>query len=192
MSILIGQDLSHHNNEDIILKSADFIWIKATEGKTYTDPSVEDFLKAIAIERKDNLPVIGFYHYARPENGNKAEDEAKHYLYTIREHAGKCIYALDLEGDAFRVGDRQAALWANTFMDTVKQVTGARCFLYIGRGQYMAREFNRHINKTYPVWCANWDVTDIRGFKMWQVDSRPFDLDIWTGTLEELVQYAVR
>lgn len=66
------------------------VYIKATEGVTYTDPTYRDFYnKAKAAGLK-----VGFYHFLR---ANNPVDEAKHFLDTIAGLVVDCKYAIDIE-----------------------------------------------------------------------------------------------
>lgn len=118
--MLFGFDISHHNGngsshvENCIRKvrelygqSPDFCFIKATEGKTYTDPMCTINVRKAA----ENSLVIGLYHYARPEN-NSAMQEAKHfcdmYEYLASDYACSdmsLIPCLDWEGNRLSITD---------------------------------------------------------------------------------------
>lgn len=66
------------------------VYIKATEGITYTDPTLKSFYdKAKMAGLK-----VGFYHFLR--NNNPIE-EAKHFLNNISNFTVDCKYAIDVE-----------------------------------------------------------------------------------------------
>lgn len=188
--MLIGQDLSHHNPKSHMLQNSEFIWLKATEGKTYVDPELDSWLEHIARERQDNLPIMGFYHYARPENGNSAEAEAEHFFNTVRPHVGKCLLALDLEGEAFNVELSKLRSWTNRWLSHIHDKTGVTPFIYCGETQ--AKMLNGYIPENTPYWIARWN-TSVKPLRcdIWQFTSKPFDMSIFYGSREELVSRAL-
>lgn len=195
-SFLIGQDLSHHNGNDVILDNAAFIWLKATEGWSFKDTSIDSKLRHIAETRSDDLPIMGFYHYARPEN-NSAETEVIHFVNTIKTHIGQCLMALDWEGDAVNTKKftaKQQAQWINTFCRQVKSRTRVIPFLYISYAAY--KIILKYIDEDIPVWIAKYgtkpDVLNPNHPLMWQFTSNPVDLDLWYGTKAQLASYAIK
>lgn len=195
-NFLIGQDISRYNNNDVVLDNAAFIWIKSTEGITYQDKTMNDKLMHIAETRADDLPIIGFYHYARPEN-NVAEREAIHFVNTIKTHIGSCLMALDWEGDAVdtkKFSRKQQAAWINTFCRQVRSRTRVTPFLYISHAAY--KILVDFIDVDIPIWIAKYgkkpDVLNAKHPLMWQFTSTPMDLDLWYGTKAQLASYAIK
>ena len=117
-----GIDISEaQKNIDLTKIDFDFVIIKATEGKTYTDPC---FFKHLNNALKIGKP-IGFYHYARPEN-NSPHDEVDNFLKEIGDYIGKGIPFLDWESIAKYNVD-----WAKAWMDEFYSRTGVKPIIYM-------------------------------------------------------------
>ena len=116
--MLRGCDISKWQGADGVFKvmefcpkNSDFIIIKASEGKTYTDPC----LQANVDNCRINGILIGLYHFARPEN-NEPEDEALSFYKTCLSTGlkiGDFLPCLDYEAEAHRYGSE----WALRFID---------------------------------------------------------------------------
>lgn len=194
--MVVGGDFSRHNTE--IPEGLGFIWLKATEGKTYVDPKLNDHITTIAARgHYATLPVMGFYHFARPDN-NGPEEEAKHYLDVIEPHVGKCLMALDWEVPEITnewTCDKQYR-WANDFMDYIVKKTGVTPLFYTSR--YVAGSFAHYFRGFLSdrLWLADYNgaiVSSVYEVKpvMQQMYTTPFDIDIFRGTREELVKLAL-
>lgn len=189
-----GFDISHHNGNNAIemcmSRESDlqFVIIKATEGKTWVDP----MLRRNAADAGIYGLGIGFYHYARPENGNSPEDEAKHFVRTIAKYIGNAVLVLDYEGQAHVYGQD----WALKFLDTVYDMTGVRPLIYLS-GSYL-KGYGKIARSNYGLWVASytykpgkyvstseWDI-----YAMWQYENTPFDLDEFNGSIKQFEAYA--
>lgn len=165
-------------------RNYDFVVIKATEGKTYDDVNMTRHAQnALA-----NGQLIGFYHYARPEN-NSAEDEAEHFVRVVKPYIGKAILALDYEGTALNYG----AAWALKWLDAVYQKTGVRPLIYLQGSQ--VRNYESVMKKNYGLWAAHWGVDSPSiapwsFYAMWQYRGDPLDLDLFNGDKETWMAYA--
>lgn len=87
----IGIDLSHHNSgiawEDL---EVDFVYLKATEGSTWTDPKFREYMKCC----KENNIYVGAYHFFTCTSTGKKQFE------NFRKVAGKkidLVPVLDIE-----------------------------------------------------------------------------------------------
>lgn len=190
--ILWGCDISHYNDPNMIPRNSAFVFIKSTEGKTFVDPALHTNLQWIADSMNKDLPIIGFYHFARPDN-NDAKSEAEHYLSTIHDHIGKCIMALDIEGTQLHV--RNVEDWCKTWLDYVRDNTGALPFIYTSA--YALSKFD-DIKGRYPLWVAHYNISKprvdrIKWFDypiMWQYTSKPIDCDMFYGDRADLIKFA--
>lgn len=191
--MIIGQDVSHHNELGQVLDDVSFIWIKATEGKGYGDPAMDDILKHIASKRSDNLPIIGFYHYCRPELGNTAIAEADNFIKRIKPHIGSCLYALDLEGKALNIGKIKLQRWVDDWCLEVTRHTG-RVKPFIYSNPWVFDSLIPAVKGKYPLWSAHWQTSEkwCEDYTIWQFTSKPFDLDLFRGSAAELARYAVQ
>ena len=183
--MLKGIDISEWQDiNPTAYKDYDFIVMKATEGKTYDDPNMASHAQnALA-----NGQLIGFYHYARPEN-NSAEDEAEHFLRVVKPYIGKAVLALDYEGTALKYG----AEWALKWLDAVYQKTGVRPLIYLQGSQ--VKNYKSVMEKNYGLWVAHWGVDSPTiapwsFYAMWQYRGNPLDLDLFNGDKEAWKAYA--
>lgn len=136
-----GDDLSNWQRPPWPRLPTSFIFAKATEGKTYRDPSYKTWRR---LARKHGK-TFGAYHFARPEYGNTAQEEAAYFLRTAKLGPGD-LAILDYEVYAQRGAD-----WVEEFCDFVD--TQARCdtLLYTNRsiGEQLVRSGHR------PLWIAD-------------------------------------
>lgn len=159
----------------------DFYIIKASEGNGYKDPRLDQHYNQVASWKKP----YGFYHFARPDLGNKPEAEAEWFLYLVGHHAGKCIYALDLEGLSLKYAGY--ARWARQWLDYVYNKTGVRPLIYI-QGS-IATTVATHVKSGgYGLWAASdpsyyyaWDFIAIQQKVYNNLDHNTFygNLDAW-------------
>lgn len=193
--MLNGIDISHHNSRQIAagtlnITRPDFVIMKATEGRTYRDPLMNQYLSTLDMSRQ----LFGFYHYARPEN-NDPDAEAKHFLSRVGEYAGRALLALDVEGKSFTVGDQKLAAWVLEWCRYVEDETGVLPLVYTGTeglkriGDAILREdiglwypryrteLKKEMYAPYPFWA------------IWQFTSTPWDMDRFNGNRDQWMKY---
>src|SRR5689334_19243725 len=108
--MLPGIDVSDNNGQvdwgAVAGAGYGFAIAKVTEGTGFVDPTFAGNWSAM----KSNGLVRGAYHFARPDD-NKAEDEARFFLDTIKQQVGDLqkgdFLALDLE-----TGSGDLGAWA--------------------------------------------------------------------------------
>lgn len=198
-TFMLGTDFSHHNwnnnNRNILNPSyLNFVMLKATEGKTYTDPKLYDWLQLIADTRGETgAPFIWFYHYARPENGNEPCEEAQHFIETIEPHLMKCGIALDFEGEALKTSHCER--WAQEWLRQVHAATGNKTTpLFYTSAAYTHKFPN--IAKEFPLWVAHYGTVKPRvdcwkSPTIWQFTSQPFDINIFYGSPADMVKLII-
>lgn len=191
--MIVGGDFSHFNTQ--IPQGLGFIWLKATEGKNWIDPAMVTHLENIAKNYKDNLPIMGFYHYAQPDI-NEPEVEAEYFTCTIHDHLGKCLLALDWEEPEFlkRPTDKQVE-WINKFCKYVYDKCKVVPFLYCSRF-HMLKVIRGNLWADIPLWLADYNGNVIlnlngKGIDMQQVSNKIFDLDLFHGSKDYLVSFAL-
>lgn len=149
--MLNGVDISNH--QVTVPEGYDFYILKASEGNGFKDGRLDSHYNTLVSRGVKNY---GFYHYARPDLGNTPQAEADWFLYLVGHHAGKCIYALDLEGEALRYSDY--ANWAKQWLDYVYAKTGVKPLLYI-QGSIASVMYGVIGGNDYGIWAAssaNW------------------------------------
>lgn len=185
--MLNGIDISHHNIDQIRrgalnISAPDFCIMKATEGKSYRDPRMDEYLQLMDLDRQG----LGFYHYARPEINNPVA-EALNFLDRVGIYAGRAMFALDVEGKSFLLDNATLSGWVLTWLHTVENETGVKPLVYTGTeglikfgsailandtGLWFARyrqRLNKEMYAPYPFWA------------IWQFTSTPWDCDKFNG-----------
>lgn len=181
---MLGCDISHHNS-NINPANLDFVVLKATEGKTYNDPNF--YRNVTSIRNADNDTIIGAYHFARPEN-NLAEDEAEHFLSTLKPANEKIFMALDWEGNAAALDLTTQLKWIDKFMMYCANKTDKFPFLYAS-SSVLNRLYK--YNPDFPIWVAHYGKNEpsYPHWNMWQCTSTPFDIDIFKGKYADLNEH---
>lgn len=184
--VVRGIDVSHHQRnvdwQKVSAQGYDFVFLKATEGVTWTDP-----LYASNVEAAKAAGLhVGAYHYGTAGSGDPgkilfykvardAKAEAEFFVKTAHSVLEKgCMRpALDLE-KAPGIGDlshAQLADWVIHFMETVENETGAQPLLYGYTYPKRAAKGNAKILE-YDFWVADYnggaDVAPWKNFTVWQ------------------------
>lgn len=153
---VFGIDVSRHQGVIDWTKAAaagvKYVFIKATEGATYTDPNLQTYVAGAV---GAGIP-IGFYHYARPEN-NGAKTEAANFAKITSTYKPQFPLVLDVEGDAAKLGRANLTQWCLTFLQELKRLTGQDGMIYTGASfanSYLGPELG-----SYPLWIAHYNVT---------------------------------
>ena len=121
--MLKGIDVSNHQRGmDLSKVDCDFVIIKATEGKSYVDPSCDIFFQeALNLNKK-----IGIYHFAN-NSDNTAEQEADWFIKNTKGYIGKAIPILDFEDK----GATHDVAWAKKWLDRVAEAYGCKPLIYM-------------------------------------------------------------
>lgn len=173
--MLRGFDLSHHNADNIFNEckaNGDFIIIKATEGRTYTDPKFKERIPQI------NKGLCGVYHYARPDN-NTAKAEVENFYNAIKPYlTDTMITVLDWEGKALQYSFD----WAKEFCRLMEEKTKRPCIIYAS-----ASVIKKYTTQYEYWWTAHYYKCD-NGCNhdgveevLTQYTSTPYDMDIFHG-----------
>lgn len=158
---LNGIDISNYQSGlDVSKISADFVFIKATQGVTYVNPSCDrHYSQATASDK-----LKGVYHYA---NGGNALDEANFFLKNIKGYIKDAILALDWEenlGGGQKnplFGSSYAPAWIKTWCDEVYRQTGVKPLVYVQ--QSMRRDTNGIGD--YGLWIAQYANDAYTGYQ---------------------------
>lgn len=140
--MLRGIDISHWNNRKDVEKfiannATDFIIRKATEGKTYVDPT---------ITTPYPIPTMGYYHYARPDNNNP-EEESIHFWETVKALATEStMFFLDWEGVSLNF----TFDWALKFKRNFEKISNRKLFMYGSLSTY-----NKYKDNNVLWWVAH-------------------------------------
>lgn len=206
-----GIDISNHNWSYLaardfapILDPDKFVIMKASEGVTYKDRCV-DLYATIMRGYPDGRPIegrlYGFYHFARPENGNDPIAEALNFWRVVSAHAGHAIFALDVEAGALRLTKKQLDAWVLAWCETIRDISGGVNPLIYCSASNTGR-FPSAAANDFGLWVAKWSakkptVKDIEPWKLWALwqDSNGggvLDTDLFNGSPEQFRKYAKR
>lgn len=194
-----GVDVSHHQGpidwQRVRASGVTFAVLKATEGKTYTDPR---FAANLAGAQAAGL-IVGAYHFARPGPAGTNADalvEAQHFLAVARPAVD--FYALDLEDDTVQPPGRPLSGWVRAWLSAVATATRGTPWLYSFGAYWRAHGDADPGWRRYPFWLA--DYTPPPGFvapwgapTVWQYTNSGIvdgiagrcDLDRYDGTLAD-------
>ncbi len=160
-----GLDVSHWQGDIDWPKVVDagyvFTFVKATEGTGWTDPK---FLENIR-EGAEAGEMMGVYHFARPDYGYSAKDEAEHFLNVVGDYlkSGYLRPVLDIEvGDDF--SKHELTAWVMEWMETVEKRAGVEPLIYTGLWRANTY-FTEEVTK-YDLWIAYWSCEPEPTFDM--------------------------
>ena len=146
---LDGIDISSWQSDlNISNVPADFVIVKATGGKGYTNP----FFNAQAYATLKSGKLLGIYHFAREAScSGTAIQEADYFVKAVGDYVGRAVLVLDWEANALLLGPS----WAEKFLNRVYEKTGVRPLIYMSKNP--TREFDwSSVAKHYKLWVAQY------------------------------------
>ena len=150
-----GLDVSHWqgtiNWPEVVEAGYVFTFAKGTEGVGWTDRKFHENM----INGVDAGEMMGIYHFARPDLGNKAADEANYFLDVVGDYlkSGYLRPVLDLEVGS-SLGKTVLSNWAIEWMETVKNRTGISPLIYVNPS-YIHYYLTEAVTE-YDLWVAHW------------------------------------
>ena len=219
---VLGVDVSDARGvvdwDQVALTDKKFAFVKATEGEGFgsPDPIGEHALDSQyaynALNAQQAGLIVGAYHYARPDMGNTAEDEASWFVSQASGiiGAGFLPPALDVEGEALMVPGATLSVWVDAWMDRVQVLTGVRPVLYASQGQlgyidqnpsdtglWVARYYvngqadpqNGNPGDVSPWAASDWSVWQYMSVGSVPGISGNVDLDVFNGAYPELLTW---
>jgi GH25 family lysozyme M1 (1,4-beta-N-acetylmuramidase) len=138
--------------------AVDFIFVKATEGVTFTSPTWARYYKAVG----DNKVLRGSYHYGQPKND--PAKEAAHYVAALKKAGFRSGFDLPPVLDIEETGGKSSAAltaWCLTFLrsvDSALKLTKP----WLKTGVYLnSNYFNNELDGDKVVdgrwkWLAGW------------------------------------
>ena len=182
-----GADISrwqHPNDKPINFKKMraagiDFVMIKASDTREYSDRLTLKYVKADRIGAQEAGIHTGFYHYALLPNvttnsavERDARAQAQKVIWRLQLLGGfndlDLPYALDLENNCVKVSSSgscsknatraQATLWSKTFLAMLKEKTGRTPLIY-SSPHFLENALNRDKELSqYPLWIAQYAI----------------------------------
>lgn len=171
MGIVQGIDVSHHQAQvdlnAVARGGTRFVFLKATEGGGYTDPTF--VARWNALGRMPGM-IRGAYHFGRP--GSDPEAQAGRFLRVVGPKRRADLVALDLEADDGRNGAAVSA-WALAFLKRVEDEVGHPPILYTGGWFWNPRITRPEVFARYPLWLSHYTSAPApklpRGFSSWAI-----------------------
>lgn len=151
---IVGADVSAYQPGsvfDSIVNSIDFGLAKATEGTDYVSATCDQQYQSLKTANK----LRGTYHFA---DVGDAQAQAEYYVKNIQGYIGDGVLVLDYEGQAATQGD----LWAKTFLDELKLLTGVVGGLYASES--LAAALPQTGDAGYWLYNANYGADSQTGF----------------------------
>ena len=145
--MLKGIDVSNHQRGmDLSKVDCDFVIIKATEGKSYVDPSCDTFFQqALSLGKK-----LGVYHFAN-NSDNTPEQEADWFVNNTKGYIGKAIPVLDWEDNV-----KSDVAWALKWLQLVEQAYGCKPLIYMSESTVNSYNWSSVANANYGLWVAKY------------------------------------
>ena len=199
--MLSGIDISHHNKnmkDPNCILCFDFVIMKASEGQTFKDTSVKQYVDILKQKKK---PLIGFYHFARPEINSNPWFEARNFIAAVTPYLSlDPILALDVEARALSVPMLDD--WCKLFCSQVEHVLGIKPLIYCSSAE--TGRFKKCCEYGCGLWVAKWtqknpskkDIKPWEFWAIWQYSSTAIlsgvrvDLNKFNGTSEQFLKYA--
>ncbi|WDA69279.1 GH25 family lysozyme [Lactococcus lactis] len=190
-----GIDISSYQAElNAGIVPSDFVFIKATEGTNYINPTWKEQAGQVTQANK----LLGFYHFA--STGNPIS-EADFFISVVKDYMGKVILVLDFEASAINVWGN---VGARQFLNRVQEKTGITPMIYMS--SEVTRQFNwTIISNTNALWVAQYASmtptgyqsepwTDGQGYGAWSSAaihqySSSGSLTNWNGQLDLNIAY---
>lgn len=126
--------------------SCDIVIAKATEGNGYTDASCAGFIDGALAAGK----LVGVYHFARPDLGNSAQEEADWFVHEVQGWIGRAVLVLDWEA-----GNLANVAWAEAWLDRVTATAGVRPLIYMSASPAGAYAWEA-VARDYGLWIAGY------------------------------------
>ena len=150
----------------------DFVICKATEGFGYVDPNCDGHYQHAKAQGK----LLGVYHFARPDLGNRAEDEADWFVDNCTGYLNEAILILDWEpaGQLWNVG------WALAWLNRVYARTGVRPLIYMSASVVNGYDWSPVVNGNYGLWIAGYPAEfNVPNPRTPDISEMPFGIGAW-------------
>ena len=183
--VMQGYDVSNWQSgysTDWLLRTSDFLIMKATEGLNFVDGYCDGWVQAC---RNAGHPW-GFYHFAR---NNDPIAEADFFVDDTANYFGEGIPVLDWE-------DGQSVAWVNAFVERVHSRTGIWPWIYANPWRFQLGGVNENCGRwvaSYPGGVPSPEAcpaADGIAVACWQYTSTPLDKNYFYGGIETWRAYA--
>jgi lysozyme len=168
LKIIDVSNNSKVDNWNTVKTNVDGIYIKATEGSTYTDPAFATFANGA---KKAQVP-FGFYHYLWPNsNAKNIKQQADYFCNAIKKYKYELYPVLDIE---VTNGQNAKTISSNvkTFSEEFSRVANQKIMIYCSPNFANHYLTDKSLTK-YPLWIADYGVNDPSETIIWNT------FDVW-------------
>lgn len=152
----------------VVKKNVDGVYMKATEGTTYTDPAFKTYAQKAHAQK---IP-IGFYHYFWPAADiGSAGKQADYFYQSIRGIPYDFYPVLDIE-ETNGQNAQTVCKNARAFCDEFKKLSGKNVMIYCSPA-FANRNLADKSFAAQPLWIANYKVNDPGLTTVWTT------FDVW-------------
>jgi len=148
-----GIDISSYQGApdfDLVKQTVQFVISKASEGVGFPDSK---FRRNWSQVKAKGL-IRGAYHFARPDVGNSASEEATYFLSQVGPIAPEDLLGLDYEVQ----WDGDVVAWCREWLDLVRGMTGVVPLIYLNLALVKGYDWSSVITSGYPLWLAYYNV----------------------------------
>ena len=138
----------------------DVVYIKSSEGQSYIDPYFEQNYK----NAKANGLKVGFYHYVTARTVEQAQVQANFFARVISGKEPDCKLAMDFESFG-NLSNNEINEISKVFLETLQSATNKEVLIY--SNNYTARTILSSNLAIYPLWVANYGVSEPGGNDKW-------------------------
>ena len=139
----------------------EIVYIKSSEGQSYIDPYFESNYQ----NAKANGLKVGFYHYVTARTIQQAQLEASFFARVVSGKQSDCKLAMDFESFG-NLSTTEINEISKAFLETLVNATKSEAVIY--SNAYSARTiFNSELTD-YPLWVANYDVSEPESNGKWE------------------------
>ena len=151
INLLSGIDVSHYQGkvdwDKVLDDNIHFVYLKATDGITYTDPRFHENQNALI----KNRVVYGAYHFFEPKDSGIKQ--AENFLLHVKMNEEMLPPVLDIEITQ-GVNKELLKQHAKEWLDTVSLKLGCQPIIYSYSSFYMENLGDDFLE--YPVWIADY------------------------------------
>lgn len=189
-----GIDISHHqgniNWDDVQQELPNFIFMKATEGTSFTDPKFSHNVKEAT---KRGLRVGAYHFFSYHSSGKK---QAEHFLKTVSKTGVNMPIVLDVEYQTHMKSSEWIKREIREFVNVVKQRTGKLPIVYC-ECLYYNKYIKHAITEELPTWIANFKKRPPCKYNIHQITNRRrvkgfkglIDYNEFNGSRDEFVKF---
>ena len=138
----------------------DIVYIKSSEGVSYIDPYFERNYQ----NAKANGLKVGFYHYVTARTVEEARNQANFFAKVISGKEPHSKLAMDFESFG-NLSVNQINEISKVFLETLQNATNKEVLIY--SNSYTARTILSSDLAIYPLWVANYGVSEPGGNDKW-------------------------